>query len=479
MYTRIYKQICGYLFICVFLFRLTLSSSVGLQDQPIDLEPNIHSKAITVIGTGYVGLVLGAGLAEIGNEVICADIVKEKIEFLQQGGIPFYEPGLGEVVEKNMRAGRLHFSNDIDQSIRKSDAIFIAVGTPTGLDGGADISAVEAVAAAIGKNLNHYKVICLKSTVPIGVTQKMRNIIAQNKEDQIPFDVAFNPEFLREGSAVSDFFNPDRIVIGVESEQAQKMMEQIYQPLIERNIPFFKTNIATAEAIKYASNSFLAVKIAFINEFANLCEATGVDIADVAIGMGLDKRIGPDFLKPGPGYGGSCFPKDTLAILYTAKSVGVDLKITQAAVDANTVQKKLIVQKLCRLMGNDLNGKIITILGLAFKANTDDVRCSPAIDIIKDIEEKGGHVKAYDPLAMRNMLIVLPDIEYSDNLLAAVKESDAVIVLTEWKEFRKMDLKVVRSLMRTPILLDTRNLFNPSEIKALGFQYDDVGRLKS
>jgi UDPglucose 6-dehydrogenase len=468
-----YKRTCGYFFITILLFPFALLSCGAHNDQ----APNAPQK-VAVIGTGYVGLVLGAGLAEMGNVVTCVDIMKEKIEYLQKGGIPIYEPGLREVVEANLRAKRLQFSYDIDQSIRENDVIFIAVGTPTGVDGEADISAVETAAATIGKNLNQYKVVCVKSTVPIGVTHKVRDIIAFNKINDHPFDVAFNPEFLREGSAITDFFYPDRIVIGVESEKAQKVMEQIYLPFIQQNIPLLKTNIPTAEAIKYASNSFLAVKISYINEFANLCEATGADILDVAAGMGLDKRIGRGFLNPGPGYGGSCFPKDTLALLHTAKNHGIDLKITRAAVDANDRQKKWMVQKICHFLGEDLNGKTIAVLGLSFKAHTDDVRCSPAIDIIKEIEEKGGHVKAYDPMAMDNMQKIYPDIEYCKSLFAAVKDCEAVIVLTEWKEFKEMDLKIVQAFMKRAVLIDTRNLFNPKELQSLGFQYDAVGRLK-
>lgn len=465
-------------FLVVVLVVACMPYVTGVSAECVNSYEASSPKKVTVMGTGYVGLVLGAGLAQLGHEVICADVIKEKIACLQAGEIPIYEAGLKEVVQKNVSEGRLSFSTNLAESIRISDIIFIAVGTPTREDGGADLSYVESVASEIGKNLNSYKLICLKSTVPIGTTEKVREIIFQESGGNIPFDVAFNPEFLRQGSAVFDFFHPDRIIVGVENQVSQKLMEELYEGLILENAPFLKMNIASAEAVKYAANAFLAVKISFINEFANLCDETGVDVLSVAQGMGLDKRIGFDFLNPGRGYGGSCFPKDTLALLHTAGTVGTELKVIQAAVEANEFQKEKMVQKLCHFLGEDLSGKTIAILGLAFKANTDDVRCSPSIDIIKKIQERGGRVKAYDPIAMNNMQKALPMIKYCTTLYNTVEDTDAVMVLTEWSEFKQMDLDTVFSLMKKPVLIDAQNSLDPNKLRAIGFHYDDVGRLK-
>lgn len=434
------------------------------------------SKNITVIGTGYVGLVLGAGLSEWGHQVICADIMEDKIRCLQGGVIPIYEPGLKELVDKNAQAGRLTFTTNIPEAISAAEIIFIAVGTPSKEDGSADLSALDAVAKIIGKNLNNRKVVCIKSTIPIGTARKAQELILMNiSSGQGQSEIAFNPEFFREGSAVEDFFKTDRVVIGAESAFAKEAMQQVYAPLTLQGIPLLETNLETAEAIKYASNSFLAVKISFINEFANLCDAVGADVSVVAAGMGLDKRINPYFLNAGPGYGGSCFPKDTLALLNQAQQLNLDLKVIKATVEANEAQHKKVTEKLEKLLG-DLSGKNIAVLGLAFKANTDDVRSSPAMVIIQDILAKGGIISAYDPIAMSNMQKILPNVRYSESVEDAVANADALIIMTEWEEFKKLDLAKVRALMANAVLLDAKNLYAPEELCRLGFKFDSIGR---
>lgn len=431
---------------------------------------------ITVIGTGYVGLVLGAGLSEWGHQVICADIMEDKIRCLQAGEIPIFEPGLKELVQNNAKAGRLSFTTNVAEAIRKAEIVFIAVGTPPKEDGSADLSALEAVAKVIGKNLNNRKVVCIKSTIPIGTARKTQEQIVLNiGPGGGQSEIAFNPEFFREGSAVDDFFKTDRVVIGAETNFARVAMQEVYAPLTEQGIPLLETNLETAEAIKYASNAFLAVKISFINEFANLCDAVGADVTVVAAGMGLDKRINPYFLNAGPGYGGSCFPKDTLALLYQADKLNLDLKVIQATVDANEAQHKKVTEKLTKLLGN-ISGKNITILGLAFKANTDDVRSSPAMVVIQDILARGGVVSAYDPIAMSNMQKILPGVRYCKSVEEAVTNADALVIMTEWNEFKKLNLAKVRSLMRNAILLDAKNLYEPEELCRLGFKFDSIGR---
>lgn len=436
----------------------------------------IHPKNIAVIGTGYVGLVLGAALAEFGNTVTCLDIIQEKIDMLNNGQIPIFEPGLDEIISRNKEQERIYFSSDVEKGIQEHDIIFIAVGTPTGDDGKADLRAVESVARMIGKNLKNYKLICTKSTVPIGTGKNIvKRIICEYASDQ-EFDVASNPEFLREGSAIQDFLEPNRVVIGIESERAQKTLEEIYEPLTSRGVPLLVTNIPTAEAIKYASNAFLATKISFINEMAQLCDIMGADIKYVAQGMGTDNRIGQAFLSPGPGYGGSCFPKDTLALLYTAESNGAILEIVSAAVNANRHQKYRIFKKLKALLDNDVQGKTVAILGLAFKANTDDIREAPAISIIQALCDEGASVKAYDPQASENMQKIFSCIEYCTDIESTVTDADLVLVLTEWPEIANMDLEMVKNVVRQPILLDARNLFEPSLLRQLGFKFDNVGR---
>ena len=435
-----------------------------------------EQKKIAVLGTGYVGLVIGAGIAELGHQVVCADIIEDKISCLQRGEIPIYEIDLEELVKNNIKAGRLQFSLNIPQTIRSAEIVFIAVGTPTHEDGSADLTFIEDAAKIIGQNTFDYKIVCVKSTVPVGTTRKIHSIVVDHLPTTGKVDTIFFPEFLREGSAVKDFFTTDRLVIGSESRSANNILKDIFKKLINKNIPVIETSFETAEAIKYASNAFLATKISFINEFANFCEATGADIFEVAKGIGLDKRIGPDFLKPGPGFGGSCLPKDTLSLLYQAKIRGVDLKIVQATYEANNAQQRRIVDKLEYMLNYDLGKKKIAILGLAYKANTDDIRSSPAIAIIKEILIKGGHITAYDPIAMNNMKKMIPEISYCSTLESALKDADAVIILTEWKEFKKLDLFYVKQLMKRPVIVDARNLFDPKELFRIGFQFQNVGR---
>lgn len=431
---------------------------------------------ITVIGTGYVGLVSGAGLADFGNQVTCVDIDKSKIKMLQNGQIPIFEPGLKEVVDRNVEHGRLTFSTDVSKAVKDSDVIFIGVGTPEGENGEADLTAVFKVAELIANNLNSYKIICTKSTVPIGTGAQIIDIIKHNKTTGSGFDYVSNPEFLREGAAVQDFLKPDRIVLGATSEKAFKVLHEVYRPLYIIETPIIHTNVPTAEMIKYASNSFLALKISYINEVANLCEAVGADVHVVAKAMGNDGRISPKFLHPGPGFGGSCFPKDTKALVAISQKMNVPLTTVSSAITANVNQKKRMSAKLFKLLDNDINGKKIAVLGLSFKHMTDDVRESASIEMIKAILEEGGQISAYDPEAIENMKNIFPDINYCNDWESAVTKTDAVVIMTEWHEFRGLDLAKLKSLMKTPILLDTRNILSMEELFKLGYIFDNVGR---
>ena len=431
---------------------------------------------ITIIGTGYVGLVSGAGISDFGHKVICADVVKSKIKCLQDGEIPIYEPELDDLVERNAKAGRLSFTTDVAGAVQTAEVVFIAVGTPQSANGEADISAIETVAKTIGENLNTYKVICTKSTVPIGTGDRVCEIVEENMPEEGKFDYVSNPEFLREGSAVKDFLWPDRVVIGATSERAFEVMRDVYRPLYVNEKPMLYTNIATAEMIKYASNAFLALKISYINEIANLCEEVGADVHQVAKAMGQDGRISSKFLHPGPGFGGSCFPKDTQAIAALSRKKGVPLSTIDAAIGSNDIQKKRMFQKLVSLLGKEIKGKTVAILGLAFKPNTDDVRESASIDMIRGILEGGGVVRAYDPIANETMKSYYPDLNYFDSWEKACESADAVAIMTEWNEFRGMALEKLKSLMKSPILLDTRNIFSIEKLIELGFQFDNVGR---
>ncbi|MBT3590190.1 MAG: UDP-glucose/GDP-mannose dehydrogenase family protein [Candidatus Marinimicrobia bacterium] len=433
-------------------------------------------KKITFIGTGYVGLVSGAGVSDFGHNVICADIASDKIEQLNKGEIPIYEPGLGNLVDRNVKAGRLSFTTEVDRAIQKADVIFIAVGTPQGENGDADLSAVYEVAETIGENLNGYKVICTKSTVPIGTGEQIIKIINQNKNKNSQFDYVSNPEFLREGSAVKDFLWPDRVVLGSSSKKAFDFMMDVYRPLFINETPIVKTSIQTAEMIKYASNAFLALKISYINEIANLCDEVDADIHEVTKAMGSDGRISPKFLHPGPGYGGSCFPKDTNALASLAKQKGLTLKTVEGAIRANQYQKERMVFKLNRLFNGDISGKTIAILGLAFKQETDDIRDSAALDMIQSLLKSKSVIKAYDPIANSNMAQLYPDVTYCTNWENAVKGADATVILTEWREFRAIDLNKVKELMNKPVILDTRNILPIKDLTRLGFKFDNVGR---
>jgi UDPglucose 6-dehydrogenase len=433
-------------------------------------------KDICVIGTGYVGLVSGAGMADFGNSVVCSDIDKEKIEMLQEGGIPIYEPGLKELVDRNVNAGRLTFSADVETSVRNAEVIFIAVGTPMGDNGEADLKAVEAVATTIAKNLNSYKIICTKSTVPVGTGARLEALIASERESDYEFDVVSNPEFLREGSAVKDFLLPDRVVLGVNTERAADMMKQVYRSLFINETPMVITNVASSEMIKYASNAFLAVKISFINEMANLADKVGADVHTIARAMGLDGRISSKFLHPGPGYGGSCFPKDTEALVYTGEQYGVDFQVVKAAIGANMNQRNVILDKAKELLP-EMSDKTVAVLGLAFKANTDDVRDTPALEIIQGLEDAGAVVRAYDPIAAENMKnFFLPNLDTRKTVLETVQDADLVIILTEWNELRGLGLKELKTHLRSPNIVDARNILSIDQLKEFGFNYRNIGR---
>ncbi len=415
-------------------------------------------------------------MADFGNSVICADIDERKIDMLQKGGIPIYEPGLKELVERNVKAGRLSFSADVASSVKAAEVIFIAVGTPMGDNGEADLQAVEAVARTIAKNLNGYKIICTKSTVPVGTGARLEALISKEKESDFEFDVVSNPEFLREGSAVKDFLIPDRVVLGVNSERAGNVMKEVYRSLFINETPIVITNVPSSEMIKYASNAFLAVKISFINEMANLADKVGADVHTIARAMGLDGRISPKFLHPGPGYGGSCFPKDTEALVYTGDQHGVDFQVVKAAIEANKHQRHVILAKAKELLP-ELRGKRVAILGLAFKANTDDVRDTPALEIIQGLEAAGAEVRAYDPIAAENMKkFFLPHLNTYESVLETVQDADLVIILTPWNELRGLGLNDLKTHLKAPNIVDARNVLSVEQLKEFGYNYRNVGR---
>ena len=434
------------------------------------------SHIITVIGTGYVGLITGACLADLGHHVICTDIDKKKIDLLNSGIIPIYEPGLDLLISANVNAQRLMFTCNVEDAIEEADVIFIAVGTPMGYDGCANLTAFNAVFQTIISHLNDYKLICVKSTVPVGACNALLEKLQEQEIDPRLYDIVSNPEFLREGSAIKDFMHPDRIIIGTNSENARLCMKELYAPLINANIPCFFTSTSSAEMIKYSSNAFLATKLSFINEIANLCDCTGADIADVAYGMGLDSRISPHFLRPGPGFGGSCFPKDCAALCMVGYTRGCPLHVVETALAVNEQQKRKPVEKLEYLLGHSLQGKTIAVLGLAFKNNTDDIRCSPAITTIELLLEKGAVIKAYDPAAINNMLILFPDITYENSLYDAITDADAAIIMTEWEEFKSIDLVYAKKLMQSPVIVDSRNLLDPALLKKYNFSFSLFGR---
>jgi len=432
-------------------------------------------RRIAVVGTGYVGLVSGTGLADFGHNVTCLDIDKEKIEILNDDRLPIWEPGLHELVRKNVKADRLNFSTDVAVGVQDAEIIFIAVGTPSSENGDADLSAVFAVAEMIGKNLNSHKFIVTKSTVPVGTGAKIREIVEKNAPTGSSFEVISNPEFLREGSAVYDFMHPDRVVVGTETEQGRKIMQEIYRSLYLIQTPFVFTNIPTAELIKYASNAFLATKITFINEIANICDGVGADVHMVAKTMGQDGRISPKFLHPGPGFGGSCFPKDVRALAAIGKNIGYDTELLDAVLGVNKNQRYRMVDKLKKLLP-DLNGKTVALLGLAFKQRTDDVRESPALGIIERLKAEGAKIQAFDPAAMEEMKKEHPDLDYREGIYECIEGADALMVATEWNEFRDLDFAKVKELMNQPKIVDCRNLYDPATVRQAGFQYSSVGR---
>tara|TARA_B100001250_G_scaffold361990_1_gene340401 strand:- start:146 stop:1456 length:1311 start_codon:yes stop_codon:yes gene_type:complete len=432
-------------------------------------------KKITIIGTGYVGLVSGAGLAEFGHRVSCIDIDQEKIKNLNNGQIPIHEPGLDILVKNNVKKGRLTFSSNIEKNIQEVKIIFIAVGTPQDEEGIADLSAVKSVVKLIAANLNSYKIICTKSTVPVGTGKWIESEI-KSRASSDNFDYVSNPEFLREGAAVSDFLSPDRVVLGSLSEKAFSEMREIYRPLYINETPIMETSVETAEMIKYASNSFLALKISYINEIANLCEAVGADIHKVAKAMGQDGRISSKFLHPGPGFGGSCFPKDLDALYSLGKEKNIDLNTISATIKTNKSQKKRIKDKLLHLLDNKVKNKKIAILGLSFKPNTDDIRESASLYIVSNLIELGADLNVYDPAAMENFKSIFPNINYSGNWRDCVKNADACVVATEWNEFRGIDLSELKTLLKSPILLDAKNIFSIKKLKTLEYNYDNVGR---
>ena len=433
-------------------------------------------RKISIIGTGYVGLVSGAGISEFGHNVICADVDYQKIKSLKNGVVQIHEPGLDELVKRNLDARRLSFTENIDNAIRQSEIIFIAVGTPQAEDGQADLSAVEAVSKTIGKNLNSYKIVSTKSTVPVGTGNLICNIISSYKNKQENFDYVSNPEFLREGSAVKDFLWPDRVVIGSESDKAFGVMQDIYRPLYINETPILHTNVQTAEMIKYASNAFLALKISYINEIANLCEEVGADVHQVSKGMGMDGRISSKFLHPGPGYGGSCFPKDTFAIAKLSQKHGVRLNTVEATIKTNLFQKKRMVKKLKDLIGGTFFNNTIAVLGLSFKPNTDDVRDSSSIIMIQSIIDQGGKVNAYDPVSNAKMQKYFPSINYFNSWIDACHEVDGTVIMTDWNEFRGMDIGELKLRVKNPVILDTRNILSTEQLLFHGFKFSNVGR---
>ncbi|HPC82226.1 MAG TPA: UDP-glucose/GDP-mannose dehydrogenase family protein [Thermoanaerobaculaceae bacterium] len=431
---------------------------------------------ITVVGSGYVGLVTGACLADFGMYVTCVDKDERKIAMLRRGEVPIYEPGLDAIIAKNAKAGRLHFTTDLKEAVEKALAVFIAVGTPPKEDGSADLTYVVQVAEAIADYMDGYKVIVTKSTVPIGTGQLIERVIRE-RNNRFPFSVVSNPEFLREGSAISDFMRPDRVVIGARDPQAVAIMKDIYAPLYLIETPFVITNVESSELIKYASNAFLATKITFINEVARLCERLGADVHHVAKGMGLDGRIGPKFLHPGPGYGGSCFPKDTKAVTDIARQAGCPFEIVETVVKVNEDIKRRMIDKIRAACGGSVAGLTLGVLGLAFKPETDDMREAPAIPILEALVPEAAAVRAYDPAAMDNAREVLPaGMTYCQDAYDVAQGVDCLIIMTEWNQFRSLDLERLKSLLRVPRIVDLRNVYEPERMREFGFQYDCVGR---
>ncbi len=430
---------------------------------------------VAVIGSGYVGLVTGAAFAEFGDTVTCVDVDAEKIARLSNGQTTIYEPGLDHLVAKNLHAGRLRFTTDVKRATEDALVIFLAVGTPSKADGSVDLSFIETAVRSIAGHMQSYKVIVTKSTVPVGTGKKLKKLIREQQQAEAPFSVVSNPEFLREGAAINDFMRPDRIVLGADDEEAITIIRELYRPLYLIETPFIITSLEGAELIKYAANAFLATKISFINEIANLCDRIGCDVHDVAKAMGMDRRIGSKFLHPGPGFGGSCFPKDNLALSAVAREFSCETRIVDAVIQVNREQRKVMVSKIEALAGN-LTKKRIAVLGLAFKPETDDMRDAPAIDIIRDLVRRGAEICAYDPVAMDEARKYLPDIEYATDEYAAVTSAEVLVLMTEWNQFRALNMERIRGLMNAPRIADLRNIYEPGELRDLGFEYVGVGR---
>ncbi|WP_417488814.1 UDP-glucose dehydrogenase family protein [Maricaulis sp.] len=431
---------------------------------------------VAMIGTGYVGLVSGACFADFGHEVICVDKNVEKVETLRSGGIPIYEPGLDLLVQRNVREGRLSFTDDLTEAVRDADAVFIAVGTPSRRgDGFADLSYVYAAAREIASVMNGYTVVVTKSTVPVGTGDEVERIIRETRPDA-DFAVVSNPEFLREGAAIDDFKHPDRVVVGTDDERARTVMHDIYRPLFLNETPIVFTSRRTSELIKYAANAFLALKITFINEMADLCEAVGANVQEVARGVGLDNRIGSKFLHAGPGYGGSCFPKDTLALTRTAQESGAPLRLIETVVEVNDARKRSMADKVIAACDGNVSGKTVAVLGLTFKPNTDDMRDAPSLEIVPALQKAGARIKAFDPAGTLEAEKLLSGVEFVSGPYFCAENADVLVIITEWNEFRALDLERIKSAMRAPVIVDLRNIYSPEEMASAGFAYSSVGR---
>lgn len=431
---------------------------------------------VAMIGTGYVGLVSGACFADFGHHVTCIDKKEDKIEMLRAGGVPIYEPGLDLLVERNMREGRLEFATDLTEAVRDADVVFIAVGTPSRRgDGHADLTYVYAAAEEIAQVMDGFTVVVTKSTVPVGTGDEVEKIISKARPDG-DFAVVSNPEFLREGAAIEDFKRPDRVVVGAEDPRAEAAMRELYRPLFLNETPIVFTKRRTSELIKYAANAFLAMKITFINEVADLCESVGADVQEVARGIGLDNRIGKKFLHAGPGYGGSCFPKDTKALARTADEAGRPLRLVETVIDVNDRRKKAMADKVIKACGGDVRGKTIAVLGLTFKPNTDDMREAPSLDIIPALQAAGAKVRAFDPAGVEEAEQLLSGVDFSTGPYLCVQGADALVLITEWNEFRALDLDRIKASLREPVIVDLRNIYDPAEMADRGFSYVSVGR---
>ena len=429
---------------------------------------------LTIVGTGYVGLVAATGFANLGNDVICVDIDKEKIDLLKGGVVPIYEPGLEELFKNNLKGGRLKFTTDMAEAVQESEIIFICVGTPSNEFQEADLTAVEEVAKAIGTYMNEYKIVVNKSTVPVGTADLVKKIIMENQQEAIECDVVSNPEFLREGAAIKDFENPDRIVVGTDSQKAEEIMTSLYRSKARTDRPIMVTGVRSAEIIKYASNAMLATRISFMNQLSFLCEETGADIKEVARGLGLDNRIGPRFLQSGIGYGGSCFPKDVKALISTLKNHNCDSDLFEAVHRINEKQKRVVVEKLKSVL--KVEGCKIALWGIAFKPKTDDIREAPALKIIEELQNMGAIIHACDPVANEAAQKNLENVEFFENPYETIRDCDALIVATEWNEFRNLDMRAVKILLKNPIIIDGRNIYDPKEMRDMGFQYLGIGR---